>query len=1191
MKFQRRSTIERGYEYFEEGRVSKLKPVIGALVGQYSYTAEVRGNGGTPYHVEVTLDQHLSLVNGTCDCPAFESFDGPCKHIAAVAYYLGNHLGGGFGAPKSAAKSLIKLEVGLNEPEAKVDAGDDIEELMKIVEEHLPQFRSHGTVTKATRATTSALLQCMERFEREDDHGEGVIGGIENPVRVIPSLIWESRQVRVELTLGRDRQYVVRSLKEVCRALRDGDELVFGKGLRFPGDLNVFDEESRPLMEFFLHQYRQVTDLRSAQQHYSANDLTDQLFAEKGRGMILTPQALDDFLALMKDRSFEFDKRMRYLYGYQARNRGGRSKIEEGYQVKVRIQEGEPVLPVEVIPETDGVTIKAEVLPLRCQGARHLYVLMDKDSEILWNADDAYRRKMGAFLDSLEQADREIFIAQRDLTRFCVNVYGAIRQWLDIKGDAEYLEQFMPWDMEGRLYLDSPDDGVITARLYGDYGVTRVNLCNYRYYVGEESDSAAGREALPAEVDALGIKHNEAQELKLCRLLEKYFPEIDLDLGMLVIRDDDDAVYEFLKNGQAELAGRVRMFVTERFKRMMFPAKNKMTAGVSIHGDLLNVTFDLEGFPPDEMGELLSSYRVKRRFYRLKNGSYLSLEEGAVRDAMELASGLQLTKEEMNAGQAELPRYRALYVDEAAKKSENLSLRRSESFTSLIRDIRDVDESKLAVPESLDPILRDYQKAGYRWLKTMADLGFGGILADDMGLGKTLEIIAMLVSAAEEFNVRDREAAGEEEVFSDDPDILALVVCPASLVWNWARELEKFAPRLRAVKVSGTAVERKKQLREAAELDPKERRRTVLITSYDLLKRDTELYSQRYFHYHIVDEAQYIKNFATKNAKAVNAVKSEHRFALTGTPIENRLSDLWSIFHFLMPGYLGSYMQFKNQYENPIVRKGDEEVSDLLQNQVRPFILRRLKQKVLKELPEKVESVVYVPMEGEQQKLYMANLAKIRLEVGMTIAEGGFETNKLEILALLTRLRQLCCHPGLCYENYHGGSSKLETCMELIHEAMAGGHRILLFSQFTSMLSLIGERLNEEGVGYYLLTGQTPKSARQHLVTHFNEGRVPVFLISLKAGGTGLNLTGADIVIHFDPWWNIAAQNQATDRAYRMGQKNSVQVYKLVADGTIEEKILRLQENKGNLADAFVAENAAVLGGLDEEGLRSLFEN
>ncbi|MBQ6686288.1 MAG: DEAD/DEAH box helicase, partial [Firmicutes bacterium] len=898
---------------------------------------------------------------------------------------------------------------------------------------------------------------------------------------------------------------------------------------------------------FFLRQYRQLTDLRRVQDSYRIDDLTEQLFTDNGRSMILTPQALDDFLELMEGRTFLFDKRYRFLYSHLAKNRMGRSLQEQGFQRNVRTQEGQPLLPLTLTVEEDGVTLNAETLPFRCKGHRHLYLLMDPSSEILWKTDDEYRKKMEPFLDSLERSDKELFIANHDLTRFCVNVFTSIRPWLDIDGDVTYLDQFLPWDMEAQLYLDSPAPGVITARPFADYGPIRINLVNERQEATEEfsvTDSFSS-----------SLRRNDIQETRFTRLLDRWFTEIDLASGIAIIRDDDDAIYEFLKHGQAELSSRSRLFVTDRYRRLIFPAKNKISAGVSISGQLLNVTFDIENFPPDELGELLSSYRVKRRYYKLKNGSYLSLEDGEVRDAMELASGLQLTKEEMNAGRAQLPRYRALYVEECTKHTGNLTVQKDDNFRQLIHSIRDIDQSTLPIPKDLEPILRDYQKTGYRWLKAMSELGFGGILADDMGLGKTLEVITLLTSAAEDpFSI----------------DLLALVTCPASLVWNWARELERFSPGLKAVTLTGSAAIRKKQLAELQALSPEEQRRCVVITSYDLLKRDLESYSSLYFQYHVIDEAQYIKNFATKNAKAVNALHSGVRFALTGTPIENRLSDLWSIFHFLMPGYLGNYQQFKHQYERPIVEDKDETTIQLLHAQVRPFILRRLKQNVLKELPEKVESVVYVPLEGEQQKLYMANLAKAKLEVGNAIAEGGFETKQLEILALLTRLRQICCHPALCYEDYTGRSAKLETCMELIREAITAGHRILLFSQFTSMLSLIETELRAEGINYYLLTGQTPKATRQNLVTSFNEGTTPVFLISLKAGGTGLNLTSADVVIHFDPWWNIAAQNQATDRAHRIGQRHSVQVYKLVADGTIEDKILNLQAMKGTLADSVI---------------------
>ncbi|MBO4990651.1 MAG: SNF2 helicase associated domain-containing protein [Firmicutes bacterium] len=1196
MKFQRRAIIQRGYDYFKEGRVTKVAAAPEENPNRFTYTARVKGSGRASYRVEITLDKELRLVGGSCDCPAFSQYDGPCKHMAAVAYQLGSHLGGSF----DAAKSLIKLEAGAEEPADDEDGRfqQDMEELMELLQKSMPYRDFSDAVTTAEtaperkvktatprRVTSSAMsryLETMETAQRAEEQSRAEAGQI----RVEPTLVWDSGKLWVKLTVGRDRQYVVRSLKDFCRSIISGEELVFGKGLRFRGSVEAFDEESKPLIRYLLQQYQQIYELGQSQTFHTLDDLSDRLFTNQGRGMLLTGQAVDQFLELLSGRIFTFEKQERYRYNYNVRAGGARSRFEKGFSTRVKVMEGEPLLELEMEEAEDGVILRTEALPFRASGKNHMYLLGGQDSEILWKSDGAYMRTMGPFLDLLEQSEGEVFLSEKDLTRFCVNVYSHIRQWLDLRNDTGIFDRNMPWDMEGQLYLDSPQSGIITARLYGDYGPVRINLYNQKMYMGDDAPSANTEVSLSQGLST-GVKRNDVQEMRLCQLLEPYFTDIDLDGGMLVIRDDDDMAYEFLKRGQAELAPRLRMFVTDRFKRLMFPSKSRMSAGVSVGGDLLKVTFQLEGFPPEELADMLSAYRVKRKYYRLKSGAYVSMEDGQIKDAMELASGLQLTQEEMKAGQAVLPRYRALYVDEVAKRSASgLTLVRDSSFTSLVRAIRDVDEEKIPVPESLENILRDYQKTGYRWLKTMATLGFGGILADDMGLGKTLEVIALLLSAAEEAAAEQGMPLAEDMASTD---ILALVVCPASLVWNWGKELKRFAPGLSAVAISGTAAVRKKQLRQLTELPAEERRHTVILTSYDLLKRDVELYESLHFSYHIVDEAQYIKNFTTKNAKAVTALHSDHRFALTGTPIENRLSDLWSIFHFLMPGYLGSYMQFRQQYERPILEEGDEASAQLLQNQARPFILRRLKQKVLKELPEKVESVMFVPLEGEQQKLYMANLAKVKLEVGQTICEGGFESNKLQVLALLTRLRQLCCHPALCYENYTGGSAKLEACMELIHEAINGGHRILLFSQFTSMLALIEERLKQEKIGYYLLTGQTPKSARQHLVTYFNEGRVPIFLISLKAGGTGLNLTGADIVIHFDPWWNLAAQNQATDRVYRMGQENSVQVYKLVADGTIEEKILHLQEDKGNLADAVISENSAALGGLTDDQLRELF--
>ena len=370
----------------------------------------------------------------------------------------------------------------------------------------------------------------------------------------------------------------------------------------------------------------------------------------------------------------------------------------------------------------------------------------------------------------------------------------------------------------------------------------------------------------------------------------------------------------------------------------------------------------------------------------------------------------------------------------------------------------------------------------------------------------------------------------------------------------------------------------------------------IWITSYDTLKRDVQLYENQHFSVQIIDEAQYIKNASTKVAKAVKNISSTTRFALTGTPIENRLSELWSIFDYLMPGLLFSYKKFKEELESHIVSNlNDEEQVESkeatrLRNMVRPFILRRLKKDVLKDLPKKLENVVYGNMEGKQMKLYQAHLQRLKKQI-LGQSDKEYKANKIQILAELTRLRQLCCDPSLCYEDYDGNSAKMDVCLELLDEVINGGHKVLLFSQFTTMLDRIAEKLKEKGIAYYMLTGETKKEKRVEMASEFNEDKVPVFLISLRAGGTGLNLVGADMVIHFDPWWNLSAQNQATDRAHRIGQKNVVTVFKLIMADSIEEKILALQEKKKNLADQIISQEGFAEGSLTREDLLGILEN
>ena len=364
----------------------------------------------------------------------------------------------------------------------------------------------------------------------------------------------------------------------------------------------------------------------------------------------------------------------------------------------------------------------------------------------------------------------------------------------------------------------------------------------------------------------------------------------------------------------------------------------------------------------------------------------------------------------------------------------------------------------------------------------------------------------------------------------------------------------------------------------------------MIITSYDLIKRDIEFYKDIEFKYCILDEAQYIKNSTTQNAKAVKLLISDIRFALTGTPIENSLSDLWSIFDFIMPGFLLNYNKFKDNYEMPIVKEDNKNLLTRLQRQIQPFILRRLKRDVLKELPDKIEAISYAQMDIKQKKLYSAELLKLHREFNDEISANGYNKSQIRILAMLTRLRQICCHPSLCFENYDGESAKLDLCMEILMSSIENNHKILIFSQFTSMLKIIEDNLKQHNIDYYKLTGATKSEERLEMANKFNTDNTPVFLISLKAGGTGLNLTGADVVIHFDPWWNISAQNQATDRTHRIGQENKVLVYKLIVKDSIEEKIEKLQQNKKDLADSVIKKGEVIINSLSREEINSLFQ-
>lgn len=734
--------------------------------------------------------------------------------------------------------------------------------------------------------------------------------------------------------------------------------------------------------------------------------------------------------------------------------------------------------------------------------------------------------------------EQQIAIHKDDIADFCKYVYPSICDYISLDGVS--LETLMPERVYLQSYVDVEDNGDISLKV--TYHFEDMPL---QYVIDEKEES-----------------HLDVERVLL--FIKEYSDVLDYDKHIAYISEEDDHAYNFLKHGLEYLNNHSEVYISDAVRQLNAPKKASIQVGVQVQNNLLEIDLDSVDIPKEELFAVLKSYRKRKKFHRLKNGDLVFLQSDELQEANDLLTDLHIQPSEFENGHVAVANYHSFELDNFASEAKYTTVKRSKQFEEMMQHITSIEPHTYNLPEVYEPILRDYQKFGYQWLKTMSEYSFGGILADDMGLGKTLQMIAIL-----------------EDEKSKNNNATSLVICPASLLYNWKDEIAKFSKVLTSICVQGTQATRNAFIMDIKNYD-------VVITSYDYIRRDYESYANMMFTYIVLDEAQYIKNHTTKNAFAVKQLQGVHRFALTGTPIENSLAELWSIFDFLMPGYLYNYHYFRANYEKEIVKNKNEKIQTKLKKMVEPFILRRLKKDVLKELPDKVENVYYQEFNEEERKIYLANLAQINLELQEKLQMDTMD--KFVILAMMTRLRQLCCDARLLYENVSMLSSKLQGCLDILSAAKTSNKKVLLFSSFTSMLELIETELLKENISYLKLTGETKKEDRHAYVESFQHGNYDVFLISLKAGGTGLNLTAAEIVIHFDPWWNMSAQNQATDRAHRIGQTKNLQVYKLIMKDSIEEKILKMQERKMNLADAFIAGNEGSITSMSNEQIMSLFK-
>ncbi len=955
---------------------------------------------------------------------------------------------------------------------------------------------------------------------------------VEGSVKLEPIIYYDKFQndMKIEFKIGTSKKmYKIKNLAEFYTRMMDKDYFKYGEKLELIHTKEAFDVESQKILEFVM-KYAEIIKY--------ANSNSNSNYRYYGKALseaniIVGNSGIDDLFDTLEEKEVAFKRDY---------NNG-----------KILFTDEQPKINFILKKKDNGkfilfpnVKIYEEII---LTGREYKYVLDDKK---IYRCTKEFEKTTLKLLELFKQNYlTEIEFSENELSDFFSVIMPKVKNSIIMKNiKEEEIEKYRPKELIVKMFLDFNKS---------DYLVADVKFC-YEQNEFNPLDSKV----------VTSFSRNKIKETKALNMFRKSGFMLDVKNLRFILPNDDD-IYRFLTQDINYYMKSFEVMVTENFKAKQIRTPKMSGLGVKVENDLLSIDLSRLDIDTSELKDIMEKYSLKKKYHRLKDGSFIELQENKEIEFLDkLATGMGMEYEELSEGEMKLPVNRALYLNQLLTGLKGTEIIKNSEYKNIINELnKDQLEENMEIPKNLSGTLRYYQKTGYKWLKTLDRYHFGGILADDMGLGKTVQMLSVIVDYAH--NVGGRAS---------------LVVSPSSLTLNWLNEVNKFTENLKSCVIRGTLSERKAIIDNIENYD-------LVITSYDLLKRDIELYKEKNykFRYIIADEAQYLKNSTTKNAKAIKQIKADTRYALTGTPIENSLSELWSIFDFIMPGYLFTYRKFKNTYEMPIVKKEDERAMQKLKMLIEPFVLRRNKKEVLTELPDKTVTVLNNEMNEEQQKIYLNYLSQAKQELLEKIEQNGYERTHMQILAALTRLRQICCHPSLFINNYNSGSSKLDQCMEIIQDAITGGHKILLFSGYTSMFEIIEKELKESKIRYFKLTGSTKIEDRIKLVDEFNiNPDVKVFLISLKAGGTGLNLTGADMVIHYDPWWNISTENQATDRAYRIGQKNNVQVYKLITKNSIEEKIYELQERKAKLADNMLDTKAKFISQLSKDEIMNLFE-
>ncbi|ALX49770.1 helicase SNF2 [Lentibacillus amyloliquefaciens] len=945
-------------------------------------------------------------------------------------------------------------------------------------------------------STTDWLMNSIASLTEYEPASEITLQKI--PLQIDYYCRWEyEKNLLLELKVGETRPLVVKNVKDFLEDLFAGNEHYFTKTFTYNPEIHYIESQDWEILET-LYAILNNEKVYFDRAIHRFSDTPD-------RSVIIPPLTAKDLLRKLSERDFTV-------------------KTADGEFKDIMVTEGE--LPFYFdLAETDSGELSLKMGDINSITYFKHYGLLFAEGSFYFP-----EKEQLPIIEQITMAasnNKQLPVSNEKKDDFISQVVPSLKKIGDVHISESVSNEIIQLPLKAKLYLELQDSQIAGKLSY--------------HYGSHEIDPFNGRE----QVDDAIIIRDVKKEQQIMNLIEH--ANFHYNGRELYIETDEESLYDFLFKVMPVLDKYLELYMTDEIRKFFIEQQPSPSTSVQLESssNLLDIGFNIDGINDEEINQVLGAVMEKKRYYRLKDGAFLSLEGEAFDSMKQLFDDLDVNQGDLQDGNVQMPVYRGTQVDELIDMPKQYD----PAFRELLSQLQSPEEQVYPLPDNLNADLRNYQLTGYQWFKSLSHYHLGGILADDMGLGKTLQSIAYILSEP-----------------GDSPH---LIVAPSSVLYNWKNEFEKFAPDLQVTIMTGTPAERAEMIDEKRDMD-------VWITSYATLRQDIEHYQEMSFQTLILDEAQYIKNYATKTSRAIRQLKAGRRFALSGTPIENSINELWAIFQVILPGLMPSQRKFK-QLEN-----------DKIASMTRPFILRRVKQDVLKELPEKIESVHVSELTKDQKDLYVGYWRELQQEAAQSMKESGFQQNRMKILAGLTRLRQICCHPSVFVENYQGESGKLNQLMETVENAAANGKRMLIFSQFTSMHEIIIGQLEELGIDYFYLHGKTGSEERVKMSERFNEGEKSVFLVSLKAGGTGLNLTGADTVILYDLWWNPAVEDQATGRAHRFGQKNVVQVIRLITEGTIEEKIYELQQKKRELIDEVIQPGESMLSSLSEEDVREL---